>query len=104
MRIALVLLGLAGCSAETAASPPAAPGPTSPTTSECATETLAVGESRTLPAADAKSYSVGRAGVVDVKPGKDFTIVGKQPGTTDFRLVSRSGDATCVRYEVRSSS
>ena len=54
--------------------------------------TLAVGENKTLPAADVKSYSEGIAGIADVRvtPNR-FVIVGKRPGSTTLLLILKDG-------------
>ena len=51
---------------------------------------LAVGENRTLPADDVKSYSEGAPGVAEVRltpSGKQFVVVAKKPGTTTLLLI-----------------
>ncbi len=55
---------------------------------------LAVGETKTLPAAGVKEYSEGVKGIVDVVPtpdGKTFVITGKKPGTTTLLLIKTDG-------------
>ena len=55
---------------------------------------LAVGETRTIPAADVKNYSEGNPGVVDVKLTSDasqFVVVGQKPGSTSLLLIKKSG-------------
>jgi pilus assembly protein CpaC len=55
---------------------------------------LAVGENKTLPASDVKSYSEGAPGVVEVKvtpSGSQFVIVGQRPGSTTLLLILRDG-------------
>lgn len=55
---------------------------------------LAVGENRTLSAADVKSYSEGAAGIAEVKitpNGQQFVIVGQKPGSTTLLLIMRDG-------------
>jgi pilus assembly protein CpaC len=56
--------------------------------------TLAVGENRTIPAADVKNYSEGATGIVEVKitpGGAQFVIVGQRPGSTTLLLLKRDG-------------
>jgi pilus assembly protein CpaC len=51
---------------------------------------LAVGENRTVPAENVKSYSEGAPGVAEVRltpNGKQFVIVGKKPGSTTLLLI-----------------
>jgi len=100
--VMLVVCGVVGCSAETVGATPTSPEKLEATTppDACSTEAVAVGEARSFPTADVKRFSVSRAGVVDVKPARSLTIVGKQPGTTEVRAFSASGEPTCVRYEV----
>jgi pilus assembly protein CpaC len=55
---------------------------------------LSVGENRTLPAQDVKSYSEGSPGVAEVKVtpnGSQFVIVGKTPGSTTLLLIKTNG-------------
>jgi pilus assembly protein CpaC len=55
---------------------------------------LAVGETRTVSAADVKSYSEGAAGIVEVKVtpnGQQFVVVGQKPGSTSLLLIQRDG-------------
>src|SRR5262249_47307888 len=51
---------------------------------------LAVGETKTLPANDVKQFSEGTPGIVDVRttPGGDrFIIVGQRTGSTSLLLI-----------------
>jgi pilus assembly protein CpaC len=62
---------------------------------------LAVGETRTLPATGVKEYSEGVKGVVDVVPtpdGRTFVITGKKPGSTTLLLIRTDG--TTTTYEI----
>ncbi len=55
---------------------------------------LSVGENRTLPAGDVKSYSEGAPGVVQVKLTPDsnqFVLVGQRPGSTTLLLIRKDG-------------
>jgi pilus assembly protein CpaC len=55
---------------------------------------LAVGETKTLPAGGVKEYSEGVKGVVDVVPtpdGRTFVLTGKKPGTTTLLLIKADG-------------
>lgn len=63
--------------------------------------TLAVGETKVLPASGIKNYSAGLEGVVDVRlpqDGSQFVITGKKPGTTTLLLIRN--DNTQVSYEI----
>jgi pilus assembly protein CpaC len=56
--------------------------------------TLAVGENRTIPAADVKNYSEGAPGIAEVKitpGGSQFVIVGQRPGATTLLLLKKDG-------------
>jgi pilus assembly protein CpaC len=69
----------------------AAPGAPSDGNTELS---LAVGENRTISAADVKSYSEGAAGIAEVKVtpnGQQFVIVGQKPGSTTLLLILRDG-------------
>jgi pilus assembly protein CpaC len=55
---------------------------------------LAVGENRTISAADVKNYSEGAPGIAEVKitpGGGQFVIVGQKPGSTTLLLIKRDG-------------
>ena len=55
---------------------------------------LSVGENRTLPAGDVKSYSEGAQGIVQVKLTPDsnqFVLVGQRPGSTTLLLIKKDG-------------
>jgi pilus assembly protein CpaC len=84
--IALLSLLLAFAPAVGAA--PAAPG-------DGGTElSLAVGENRTISAADVKSFSEGSPGIAEVKVtpnGQQFVIVGQKPGSTTLLLIMKDG-------------
>jgi pilus assembly protein CpaC len=58
---------------------------------------LAVGENKTISAADVNNYSEGTKGVADVKlttDGKRFVIVGRGPGSTTLLLINKDGSQT----------
>jgi pilus assembly protein CpaC len=62
---------------------------------------LAVGETKTLPAAGVKEYSEGVKGVVDVvatPDGRFFVLTGKKPGTTTLLLIKNDG--TQITYDI----
>src|SRR5262245_22419701 len=62
---------------------------------------LSVGENRTLPASDVKSYSEGVRGVAEIKLTPDnnqFVIVGQKPGSTTLLLLKKDG--TEVSYAI----
>jgi len=55
---------------------------------------VSVGENKTLPAADVKSYSEGARGIAEVKltpDGNQFVIVGQKPGSTTLLLILKDG-------------
>jgi pilus assembly protein CpaC len=55
---------------------------------------LAVGENKTISAADVKNYSEGVPGVAEVKLTTDrsqFVVVGQKPGTTTLLLIRKDG-------------
>lgn len=55
---------------------------------------LAVGENRTISAADVKSYSEGAPGIADLKvtpSGNQFVIVGQKPGSTTLLTIRKDG-------------
>jgi pilus assembly protein CpaC len=55
---------------------------------------LSVGENRTIPAGEVKSYSEGVPGVAEVKVtpnGSQFVVVGMKPGTTTLLLILKDG-------------
>jgi pilus assembly protein CpaC len=65
--------------------------------------TLAVGENRTLSAAEVKSFSEGAPGVAEVKVapgGGQFVVVGQKPGTTTLLLIKRDGQEVLWRINV----
>ncbi len=58
---------------------------------------LAVGENKTISAANVKNYSEGAGGVADVKlttDGSRFVIVGQAPGSTTLLLINKDGTQT----------
>jgi pilus assembly protein CpaC len=62
---------------------------------------LAVGETRTLPATGVKEYSEGVKGIVDVVPtpdGRTFVLTGRKEGTTTLLLIKNDGSQ--ISYEV----
>ncbi len=64
---------------------------------------LAVGETKTIPAGGVKEYSEGVKGVVDVVPtpdGRTFVITGKKPGTTTLLLIKTDGSQTTFDISV----
>jgi pilus assembly protein CpaC len=59
--------------------------------------TLAVGENRTIPAGDVKSFSEGVPGVAEVKlttDGSQFVVVGQKPGATTLLLLKKDNSQT----------
>lgn len=73
-------------------------GPTKASTQEI---NLVVGENKTVNASDVASYSIGVAGVVDVKVTPDmnqFVFVGLRPGTTTILALKKNGQE--VTYAV----
>jgi pilus assembly protein CpaC len=64
---------------------------------------LAVGETKTLPAGGVKEYSEGVKGIVDVVPtpdGRTFVLTGKKPGTTTLLLIKTDGSQTTFDVSV----
>lgn len=62
---------------------------------------LSVGENRTVPALDIKSYSEGAPGIVQVKltpDGSQFVLVGQKPGSSTLLLIKKDGQH--VKYSV----
>jgi pilus assembly protein CpaC len=62
---------------------------------------LSIGENRTLPAADVKSYSEGIRGIAEVRLTPDssqFVIVGQKPGSTTLLCLKK--DNTQVNYTI----
>ena len=63
---------------------------------------IAIGETRTLPARQVKNYSLGLGDIVDLRvtpDGGQFVIVGKRSGTTTLLLINNDGTRTS--YEIR---
>jgi pilus assembly protein CpaC len=55
---------------------------------------VSVGENKTLPASDVRSYSEGARGIAEVKltpDGNQFVIVGQKPGSTTLLLIMKDG-------------
>jgi pilus assembly protein CpaC len=55
---------------------------------------LSVGENRTIPAADVKSFSPGEGGIADVKVtpnGQQFVVVALKPGSTTLLCIMKDG-------------
>jgi pilus assembly protein CpaC len=64
---------------------------------------LSIGENRTLPASDVKSYSEGIRGIADIKLTPDnsqFIIAGQKPGTTTLLLIKRDGSEAMYSINV----
>lgn len=64
---------------------------------------LAIGETRTLPAAGVKEYSEGVKGIIDVVPtpdGKTFILSGKKEGSTTLLLIFGGGQQTVYEINV----
>ena len=88
MRLFLLLSALAGAATATLVAAPAH--------AQKAHEdiSLAVGETRTLPATGIREYSEGVKGVVDVIPtpdGKTFVLTGRKDGSTTLLLIRNDG-------------
>ena len=65
--------------------------------------TLVVGESRTLPADDVKSYSEPTPGIAEVRVtpnGKQFVVIGKKPGSTTLLLIKKDDSEVTYRITV----
>jgi pilus assembly protein CpaC len=57
--------------------------------------TIAVGETRTIPASEVKNYSEGTPGIIEVKLTSDssqFVVVGLKPGSTSLLLIRKDGN------------
>jgi pilus assembly protein CpaC len=55
---------------------------------------LSVGENRTIPAVDVKSFSPGEGGIADVKVtpnGQQFVVIALKPGSTTLLLIMKDG-------------
>lgn len=55
---------------------------------------LAIGENKTIKAADVKNYSEGIPGIADVRlstDGNQFVVVGQKPGSTTLLLIKKDG-------------
>jgi pilus assembly protein CpaC len=66
---------------------------------------LAVGETRTLPARDVRNYSLGLSDIVDVRITPDnnqFIVVGKRTGSTTLLLIKNDGSR--VTYDISVTS
>ena len=64
---------------------------------------LVVGESRTLPADDVKSYSEPTPGIAEVRVtpnGRQFVVVGKKPGSTTLLLIKKDESELTYRITV----
>lgn len=64
---------------------------------------LAVGETKTLPASGVKEYSEGVKGIVDVvttPDGRFFVLTGKKPGTTNLLLIKTDGSQNTYEISV----
>ncbi len=64
---------------------------------------LAVGETKTIPAGGVKEYSEGVKGIVDVVPtpdGRTFVMTGKKPGTTTLLLIKSDSSQTTIDISV----
>ncbi len=64
---------------------------------------LAIGETRTLPATGIREYSEGVKGIIDVVPtpdGKTFILSGKREGSTTLLLINNNGGQTVYEINV----
>jgi pilus assembly protein CpaC len=90
-------LGLAAASSlpsSAAAQDRAAQTPAGLLTEDVREFNVSVGENKTLPASDVKSYSEGARGIAEVKltpDGNQFVIVGQKPGSTTLLLIMKDG-------------
>lgn len=74
--------------------PPSDPAASVPKVERSEELNLAVGENKTIPAADVKNYSEGVTGVADVKLSTDasqFVVTGQKPGSTTLLLIKKDG-------------
>src|SRR5262249_44531550 len=68
---------------------------------------LAVGETKTIPAKNVKSYSEGAAGIVGVTfsaDGQSFIINGKKPGSSTLLLIYDNGTQRTINFTVSTQS
>lgn len=80
----------------------AAPAFATPT-SEGRELSLAVGENRTISAADVRNYSEGTPGIAEIRitpNGKQFIIVGKTPGSTTLLLIMNDNSEVLWKINV----
>ena len=90
--LAAALLGL--CAARPALAQRASAAPANVRVDRTEELDLAVGENKTISAADVANYSEGSPGVADVKlttDGNQFVVVGVKAGTTTLLLIYRDG-------------
>jgi pilus assembly protein CpaC len=95
VAFALVLLSV------TLSAPVSAQQPPGPTKAATIDMTLVVGENKTIPAHDIASYTIGVAGIADVKLSPDQTqlvVVGLRPGSTTILALLKHGEQ--VTYNV----
>lgn len=94
-------LAVTGSASAQPKTPPADKKPGSATVERSEEVNLAVGENKTVGAADTKSYSEGAPGIADAKLTTDknqFVITGQKPGTTTLLLIKNDG--TQVTYVI----
>ncbi len=68
---------------------------------------IAIGETKTIPAAGVKNFSEGAPGIVDVRltpAGDQFIIVGKKAGTTTLLLIKNDGTQFTWQISVSNKS
>ncbi len=67
------------------------------------TVTLAIGETKIIPAKDVKNYAEGVAGIIDIKLTSDasqFVIAGRHPGSTTLLLIKNDGTEITINVDV----
>jgi pilus assembly protein CpaC len=102
----LVLFGLVGVSSLAYAQPNSGEARGGTLLEEEAFD-LAVGEARTLSAANVKNYSEGSPGFVDVRlttDGSQFVVTGSKPGSTTLLFIFKDGSKTSHTINVFSRS
>lgn len=109
LRASLALLAASAVSPRHALAQPPPPAAALPTSAKDGLEelTLALGESRTIPAKGVRNYSEGTPGVVDVKltpDGSSFILHTRKVGSTTLLLIYGDGAQTTYTISVWTKS
>jgi pilus assembly protein CpaC len=94
LPLALALAALSSVPSGAQAQDKAAPDRAGLLTEDVREFNVSVGENKTLPASDVRSYSEGARGIAEVKltpDGNQFVIVGQKPGSTTLLLILKDG-------------